>query len=192
VQVSTVERRAPSKKGETIMSRTILVKPNKTAALANVRDLIAGTQKHTPNGQLTFGNATYTSQELVQLFQGLADAMAAHDVARAKAKDLLATLRDVAAKVNPVLRAYRRFVIATYGNAVQTLADYGIEPPKAKVPLTSEQKATAAAKVLATRKARGTKSKKQQAKIHGVAPAAAADSSATHPSPTTGSKPAGT
>jgi len=50
----------------------------------------------------------------------------------------------------------------------QTLADYGLKPPKAKTPQTSEQKAKAAAKLRATRIARGTTSKKQKAKIHGV------------------------
>ena len=114
-------------------------KPSKASALASVRALIAGTQKHTPNGSLTFGNATHAATSLVQIFQELLDAMAAHEAAQAKAKDVLSTLRDVAAKVNPVLRAYRRFLVATYGGATETLADYGLKPPKAKAPQTSDE-----------------------------------------------------
>jgi hypothetical protein len=143
-------------------------KPSKASALEGVRALVAGTQKHTPNGSLTFGNATYTAASLVQMFQRLTDAMTAHDVAQAKTRDVLVALRDVAATVGPVLRAYRRFLVATYGNATETLADYGLKPPKARAPRTSEQKAATAAKVRATRKARGTTSKKQKASIHGV------------------------
>jgi hypothetical protein len=151
------------------MSNTVsTVKPSKSSALASVRAVIAGTQKHPPNGPVTFGNATYTAASLVQMFQSLVDAMTAHDEAQAKAKDVLLVLRDATSKVGPVLRAYRRFLVATYGNATQTLADYGLKPPKAKAPLTSEQKATAVAKLRATRKARGTTSKKQKASIHGV------------------------
>ena len=108
------------------------VKPSKASALASVRALIAGTQKHTPNGSLTFGNATYAAASLVQMFQSLADAMTAHDAAVANTKDVLLALRDVVAKVGPVLRAYRRFLVATYGSATETLADYGLKPPKRK------------------------------------------------------------
>src|SRR5258708_4164973 len=157
------------------------VKPSKASALAGVRALMAGTQAHTPNGSLTFGNATYTAASLVQMFQSLVDAMTAHDDAQAKAKDVLLVLRDVSTKVGPVVRAYRRFLVATYGNATQTLADYGLKPPKAKAPQTSEQKAKAAAKLRATRKARGTTSKKQKALIHGVI--AATESPVAPPTP---------
>src|SRR6202035_2367644 len=63
--------------------------------------------------------------------------------------------------------AYKRFVRATFTGATQTLADFGLEPPKARKPLTSEQRAAAAAKATATRKARGTTSKKQKLAIKG-------------------------
>jgi hypothetical protein len=151
------------------MSTTVnLVKPNKAAALASVRALIAGTQKHTPTGSLTFGNASYTTASLVQLLQSLVDAMTAHDEAETHAKDLLAALRDVVTKVRPVIQAYRKYLVATYGDATQTLADYGLKPHKAPAPRSSEQKAAAAAQLRATRKARGTTSKKQKASIKGV------------------------
>jgi hypothetical protein len=144
------------------------VKPSKAQALAHVQALIAGTQKHTPNGSLTFGGTTYPVASLVQLLQGLVAAMASLNAVQASAKDAMSALRDVQAKVGPVLRAYRRYLIATYGNATQTLADYGLEPPKARTPLTSAAQATAVLKLRATRKARGTTSKKQKAAIKGT------------------------
>jgi hypothetical protein len=143
-------------------------KPSKAVALARVQALIAGTQKHTPNGSLTFGNATYTSASLVQLLQGLVAAMATLNAVQTSAKDAMSALRDVQAKVGPVLRAYRRYLIATYGSAAQTLADYGLEPPKARTPLTSAAQATAVLKLRATRTARGTTSKKKKAAIKGT------------------------
>jgi hypothetical protein len=165
------------------MSNTVKnVKPSKASASASLRALIAGTQKHTPNGSLTFGNATYAASSLVQMSQSLLDAMAAHDAAASQARDELLALRDVAAKVGPVLRAYRRFLVVTYGNATQTLADYGLTPPKAKAPLTSEKKALAVAKLRATRIARGTTSKKQKAAIKGTV-TAPATTPATPPAP---------
>jgi hypothetical protein len=171
------------------MSRTVTVsKPNKASALAAVRDLIAGTQKHTPTGSLTFGGATYTSASLVQLFQSLVDAMTAHDEAEATAKDLLAALRDVAAKVRPVLGAYRKYLAATYGNATQTLSDYGLKPHKAPAPRTVEQKAASAAQLRATRKARGTSSKKKKASIKGVV-TPAPETPVAAPSPAPAAKP---
>ena len=144
------------------------VKPSKAAALASLGSIIAGTQKHTPNGSLTFGNVTYAATTLVQTLQGLLDAMAAHDAAVAKAKDLLLALRDTNAKVGPIYRAYSRYLVATYGDATQTLADYGLKPLKARAPLSVEQKAAAKAQSKATREARGTMGKKQKAAIKGV------------------------
>ncbi|MDP9035778.1 MAG: hypothetical protein M3O50_13335, partial [Myxococcota bacterium] len=134
-----------------------------------VQALIAGTLKHTPNGSLTFGNATHASDALVQLLRELAAALEAHNAAQIGAKDAMSALRDTAARVGPVVRAYRRYLVATYGNAAQALADYGLVPPKARAPLTSEAQATAVSRLRATRKARGTTSKKQKAAIKGTA-----------------------
>jgi len=174
----------PRERREKAMSTIVnSVKPSKASASASVRALIAGTQKHTPNGSLTFGNTTYAASSLVQLLQGLLDAMTAHDAAQAKTKDVLLVLRDVVAKVGPVLRTYRRFLVATYGDATETLADYGLKPLKAKAPLTSDQKAAAAAKLRATRKARGTTSKKQKALIKGTVTAPADKPVAPPPPP---------
>jgi hypothetical protein len=137
-------------------------KPSKAAALAGVQAIIAGAQRHFPNGSFTLGNVPFTTASLVQLFQTLADAIAAANAAQAAAKDAVAALRAARAKVNPVLLDFKRVLLATFGTATQTLADFGLEPPKARKPLSSEANVAAAAKRLATRKARGTTSKKQK------------------------------
>jgi hypothetical protein len=140
---------------------------SKAAALAHVQALIAGTTKHFPNGSFTLGNTTYTTASLVQVLQGLANAMTALNVAQAGAKDALTAAQGAQANVGPIMKAYKKFVLAAFANAAQTLADFGLEPPKVPAPRTSEEKAAAAAKAEATRVARGTTSKKQKLKVKG-------------------------
>jgi len=140
---------------------------SKATALARVLALIAGTTKHFPNGTFTLGNTTYTTASLVQALQGLANAMTALNVAQAGAKDALTAAQGAQANMGPIVQAYRKFVLAAFSNAIQTLADFGLEPPKVPAPRTSEQKAAAAAKAKATRTARGTTSKKQKLKVTG-------------------------
>jgi hypothetical protein len=70
-------------------------------------------------------------------------------------------------QVGPIAAAYRRLVLTAFANSAQMLADFGVTPPKARTPMTSEQLAARAAKSLATRKARGTTSKKQKLAVKG-------------------------
>jgi hypothetical protein len=136
--------------------------------LARVLALIAGTNKHFPNGQFTLGSTVYTTATLLPVLQGLADAIAAVNTAHAGVKDAIAALAGMTAKAGPTVSAYHRFVLAAFSNATQTLADFGIAAPKPRAPRTSEQNAAAAAKAKATRAARGTASKKQKAAVKGA------------------------
>jgi hypothetical protein len=156
---------ALGKRERKIMSTT--TSRSKLAALARVQALIAGTQKHFPNGSFTLGSTTYTTASLVQLLQSLADAISSLNSVQASAKDALAAMDGTEAKVGPVVEAYKRFVLAAFSNATQTLADFGLEPPKVRAPLTSAQLAARAAKAKATRLARGTTSKKQKLTVKG-------------------------
>jgi hypothetical protein len=137
------------------------------AALAHVQALIAGTTKHLPNVQFTLGGTAYTAASLIQVLQGLANAMLARDAAKAGAKDALAAEHATQAQVGPIVRAYERLVRDAFANATQTLADFGLTPPKARTPLTTEQLAARAAKAKATRAARGTTSKKKKLAVKG-------------------------
>jgi hypothetical protein len=131
-------------------------------------DLVAGTQKHTPNGAFTLGSEAYTTATLVQLLQGLAEAIANVDTTRAAWQDALASADDEQAKAVPVLRAYQSMLLATYGNAPATLADYGLVPHKGPTPPSASVKATAVLKREATRTARHTMGK--EFLIRGVEP----------------------
>lgn len=81
--------------------------------------------------------------------------------AQARATEAVAAMRALEAEVSPVFLNLKSSLLNTCGPSATTLADYGLEPPKARTPLTSEQQAAAVAKARATREARGTRSAKQ-------------------------------
>jgi hypothetical protein len=94
--------------------------------------------------------------------------------ASAKAKaDYSATVqaeRTQRAKVTPTLRQFKNYVFATFGDtqdAISVLADFGLKPRKSKS-LTAVQQVEAQGKAKATRKARGTLSPAEKAKIKGT------------------------
>jgi hypothetical protein len=134
---------------------------------------------------------SYTAASLVPVLQGLANAITAVNAAQATAKDAVAAMQGIEATVVPLMGAYQRFLRASFASVTQTLADFGLTPPKARAPLTVEQKAAAKAKSEATRLARGTTSKKKKLAVTGnvtgvtvtpiTAPAAATPASPAPP-----------
>ena len=173
------------------MSNTTNKAPQ-AAALAGVQALIAGTQKHVPNGQFTLGNTAYTTASLVQVLQPLVDAYSAVSAARLNATDAVAALRTTEAKVEPVIRDYVTFLRATFSNAKAQLGDFGLQAPKARTPLPPEERLAATAKARATRVARGTVGKKKKLTVKGdvigvsvtpITTSGPAPSSATAPAP---------
>jgi hypothetical protein len=153
--------------GETsVMSTTNSIR-NKATTLAQMQALMAGTQKHFPNGSFTFGNAAHTTASILETLKGLEDALTAVDAAQASARDAVNALRAAEATAAPLLRDYRNFLRVTFGAAATPLAEFGMPPVKARTPLATEQRAAATAKLRATRLARGTTSKKQKLAIKG-------------------------
>jgi hypothetical protein len=146
---------------------SIKSKQDKATALAGVQALITGMLKHFPNGSFKFGSTTYTTDTLVKTFQGLAEAMVAVNAAQANAKDAVQALRAMKAKVAPVQRDLRSFLRVTFGTAAAQLAEFGMQPLKARTPLTSDKRVVAAAKAKATRTARGTTGKKKKLAVRG-------------------------
>ena len=147
--------------------RTITSQSTKSAALAQVQALLAGTNKTFPNATLTFGNASVQATSIVQDLQSLEQAMLAVNAAQSNARDAMSALRALEASVGPLLRAYKRYLLATYGTSAQQLAVFGLQPTKARTPASTDTRATATAKARATRAARGTKGKKQKLAIKG-------------------------
>jgi hypothetical protein len=159
-------------------------------------------QKQFPNGQFTLENTPFSTQQLVTLIQGVIDSLTALTTQEAASKAAVANAKGTVAKASPTISALRRNLLSMFGNAPTMLALFGLQPPKAKTPMTSEQRAAATAKARATRAARGTASRKAKAAIKGnvagvqitpVTLAATPDptptaqqTTATPPAPTTG------
>jgi hypothetical protein len=132
-----------------------------------VSSLISGTQKHYTTGTLTVGGASYDPATLIQILQGLSNAIAASDAAKAKWNDALKSMQDENAKVGPVVQAFQSYLVTSLGNAPSTLADFGLVPRKVRAPATSAEMAAAAAKRKATRAARNTMGSEQRKKVKG-------------------------
>jgi hypothetical protein len=140
---------------------------SKATTLASLQAIIAGTQKHLPSATITLGNVPYATSSLVALFQSVVDAMAAQTAAQASAKAAVATTRGAQAKADPLLLAYRRYLLTTFDTATTTLVDFGLESSKTPTPLTADQMVAKKTKAAATRAARGTTSKKQKLAVKG-------------------------
>jgi hypothetical protein len=156
------ERRIPDR----AISKTT---PNATKAqtLANLQALVAGLQEQFPNGSFTLESTAFTTQSLVALLQSVIDDIESLNGAQLNAKAALTKARASVTRTGPTVSALKRNLLAMFGNAPQTLAIFGLQPLKARAPRTVEQKAVAAAKLRATRKARGIASKKSKAAIKG-------------------------
>jgi hypothetical protein len=170
---------------------------SKTANVARMQAMINGLQKRFPNGNFTLGNTAFTTTSLATLFQSVIDATAKANAAQATAKVAVTAMRTASANAGPVFLSLKRLLVSTYGAAADVLGDFGLEPPKARAPRTTEQKAATTAKARSTRQARGTTSKKQKLAIKGdvtgvvVTPITATPAAPpTQPAPTAPSAPA--
>lgn len=132
----------------------------KAAVLAHVQAVIAGTQKHFPNGTLTFGNATIASADLVKTLQGRIESLTALVAAQKGAKDALTAARATAANVGPTLRAFESFLHASFGSSAQSLADFDLVPRKPRKKATGPENVAKAEKAKVTRAQHGTAAKK--------------------------------
>jgi ABC-type transporter Mla subunit MlaD len=153
---------------------------NKKLFLMSITQLIAGIQKHFASASVIVANQTYTGPQLVAVLQPLADLVSATTASRAAWQSDSAAETKAIAQANEFLSSLQQAVYAAYGNAVATLADFGLPPHKRTAP-TAAVKAAAALKAKATRIARGEVGTKKRATIE--APATTAGTSPTPPAP---------
>ena len=177
----------------TIISRS---KPTRKDRL---RLIASGVQKEFPSGTAVFVGQTFNMPvDLVNLIQADIDVTDAADKARADWLVAVQAQRDSHKKVDPVLRALKRQVLAQSGDtqsAGAKLAAFGWSPPTVTAK-TAATKAAAAEKGKATRAARHTMGKNQKKDVKGdvqVAIVVTPDGGSTPtptPAPTGGSPPA--
>jgi hypothetical protein len=170
---------------------------NRPATQARDAQIILGIQKNLQHvSSLPLGGATFTPDALVKLVQSHLDSMNTIAASRATWHSQVVSGQALSAQLTPILRGLRQYVINANGVTSPVLADFGFTAPKKRV-LTPDQKAAAAVKAKATRKARNTMGKVQKKSVKGTAPATAplgdttkAPSSAPQAATTTVTKPA--
>ncbi|HUB08645.1 MAG TPA: hypothetical protein VMB50_16685 [Myxococcales bacterium] len=131
----------------------------------------AGLLKNVPaTVSLTINRAALTQGQIDTQIRGYLATLQAVDAAKQQHVAALVARDKMVVEARDFHLQLRRAVIAYFGTQSVELADFGLQPAKAKAERTSAQKAQQAAKAQLTREARGTTSRKQKLKINpGVA-----------------------
>jgi hypothetical protein len=138
-------------------------KNTKNALVDQAKHLIAGTTKHlTGITQVILEGSTYTPTDITNKLTQIVTIRSDVDAAKASTKAKLATETNFMPALRSFLAAYVSYVKAAFGSTPDALADFGMQPKKARTPATVEQMAAAVAKRAATRAARHTMGPKQR------------------------------
>jgi hypothetical protein len=160
---------------------------NKPTRKDRLRLIASGVQKLFPSGQkILAGQTLNLPTDVVNLIQTDIALTDAADKARAAWLAAVQVQSDSHQKLAPVLRAFKRMVLAQLGDtqdAASTLADFGFTPQKVGAP-TAETKAAAVEKSRATRAARHTMGPKQKKSVTGTVGPTAPSPATPAPSPT--------
>ncbi len=158
---------------------------NKNAQAAAVTQLITGAKQFftKANQMVALEGTTMTVTAALGQLQTFVNNRAATVAAQATAKAKVAAENAQAPALLVLIRAFEAFVRLTVGTDAAALGGFGLAPPKARVPMTAEAKAVAAAKRRATRAARGTTSKKQKQSVKGNVTATLVVTPAAAPTP---------
>jgi hypothetical protein len=143
---------------------------NKDKTVNKFRQAIAGVEKHfasTPT--LAVAGTPMTPKDIVASLQGVIDVIDRTGTTGKAFHDAVAAQRAALAKGNAFLKALKMLVQNQLGSSQAVLGDFGFQIPTRQRP-TEETKAVAVVKRAATRVARGTKGKRQKAKIKGTVP----------------------
>jgi hypothetical protein len=166
---------------------------NRTSTQGRDQQVIAGIQKDLSTmSNLPLGSETFTPASLVAFVQSRIDAANEVTVAKANWQNASKTYEALDTKATIVVHDLKQLVIGAFGATSSKLADFGFTPRKVTV-LTPEEKAAAAAKRAATRKARNTMGPKAKLAVKGTVPATGtATTPATPATPAAPAAPAGT
>jgi hypothetical protein len=131
------------------------------------RQLIKGVRKHwMKGGSMVFAQKTYTPGQVVDELQSFIDEQDRTAQARAAWRDQVKRERALEKKLGPLVSGIEYRVGALYKKDGTERSDFGIRKGKPG-PKTLSVKAEMVVKAAATRKARGTKGKRQRSKIKG-------------------------
>jgi hypothetical protein len=148
--------------------------PNRTTIQGKDQQVIVGIQKELQSmPALYLGSQMFTPQTLEAFVQRRIDLGRAILTAKAAWEHAVATYETASPQTDLVIADLRHAVIGAFGRDSEKLATFGFVAPKLRV-LSPEQRALAAKRAKATRKARNTMGKRQKALIKGEVPAAVA------------------
>jgi hypothetical protein len=143
--------------------------PGKEKNVALAQKVLAGTKKNLSSlSSLMLESGTFTPAQIETSLQTLIDLRTAVDTARAATQARLADEQAQAPLLQSRMAALIAYVRTAFSNSPDVLADFGLTPKKAKTPLTTAQRAAAAAKRTATREARHTMGTKQKKQVKGT------------------------
>jgi hypothetical protein len=129
--------------------------------------LIAGIQKNNSGSSFILQSSPQTAAQVVALLEARVAKANAVFTARAALHQAVLDSRAEDAQTAGLVKDLRQTLLAMYSTSPQTLGDYGLTARKPPKPMTTEEKVIAAAKRLATRKARHTLGKVQKATVTG-------------------------
>jgi hypothetical protein len=141
--------------------------PSQAEMLAGLRALIVGLTKHLPTQPLAMMGVPYTGTTLAARLQASVDSLTQVLEARAALEGALQKDRTQREGDAALLATVHEALWIFYGNAPETLNDFGMRPRKTRKPLTPEANLLRAERARATRAARHTMGKRQKAKNKG-------------------------
>ena len=130
---------------------------------------MGGIDKHLASMQaIVLSGQSYKPDELKALYQADNAAIDATESAHKTLSQKVLDERASRATTAKVTRALRSFLLSYFGEeAVAILGDFGLDAPKPRAAKTVASKALAAAKAVATRKARGVRGSVQKLGVTG-------------------------
>ena len=141
--------------------------PSEQSVIDDLTALVTGLKKHAPGRPFVLASQTYSAADILGEVNALLAAASAVPKARGALKDAIRADRELRARKAELLRGLRGTIQSMFRGQTTTLADFGLEPPRARRPATTEEAVLAVEKRRATRKERRTMGKKQKAAIKG-------------------------
>jgi hypothetical protein len=146
--------------------RIVMSNTNRTTQQDRDRKMIAGIQAHlAKEPKIVIRSVVYTPESLIQVIQNDLNLADAATKAKAALADAAAAVRANRTNLRTFITGFRQYVLNTFTDA-NVITDFGFSPSKAPKK-TVATKALAAARVVATRQARGTLGKVQKKEVHG-------------------------
>jgi len=166
---------------------------NRTQQQAADQKLMDGITKHEQAiSSLTIGGVAYKTADILAILQARIATANTTLSTRATWQSAVAADKGELTKTKTIVSGVRQAIQLMFAGSVDTLADFGLKPRKARAVRTPAQKAAASAKAKATRAARHTMGSKQKAEIKGTVPQAAPATPPAAGAPTAGATPTAT